>query len=201
MTRGGRKGGMTAAEVREALRSNPEWVAMNRKADEQEAALLLAEKPIVEALRRAGVEVQSVWDLVNSDGPYSAAIPVLLEHLVRPYPVRIREGIARALAVPEANVGWHVLAREFEGEVDATTCGMKYALAVALGGASTDVELERVLRWVTDPSLGRNRVPLLRALARSRDPRSLEVLGQLANDPTLKVDAEKALRHRMRRRR
>jgi HEAT repeat protein len=58
------------------------------------------EAPVVGALNDAGVHVQSIWDLVNSAGPYPKAIPVLLKHLSKPHPPSVREGIARALASP-----------------------------------------------------------------------------------------------------
>ena len=51
------------------------------------------------ALAEVGVEVESVWDLVNSkDDHYADAVPVLVEHLQdESYPDRVREGIARSV--------------------------------------------------------------------------------------------------------
>ena len=47
-----------------------------------------------------GVEIDSVWDLVNTAEPYPAALPVLMEHLERDgYPDRVMESLGRALAV------------------------------------------------------------------------------------------------------
>ena len=95
-----------AADLMAELRSNPEWVRKNeereakRRADEDR--FKVEEEPIATDLGGVGLKVGSVWDLVNSSASYPAALPILLEHLRRPYHPRIREGLARALAVQEA---------------------------------------------------------------------------------------------------
>jgi len=65
-------------------------------------------------LREVGLDVKSVWDLINAPARYEQAIPVLLQHLRLPYSDRIREGIARALAVPDARHAWPTLVAEFK---------------------------------------------------------------------------------------
>src|SRR5690349_21720629 len=102
---------MTAAELLQTLARDPGWVAANASREstraELEAFFAHAERPIVEDLRSVGVEVDSVWDLVASDDPYPAALPVLLAHLEEGgYPDRIMEGLGRALAVGPSGVFW-----------------------------------------------------------------------------------------------
>src|SRR6266540_6440176 len=110
--------GMTAAELMalkaDRLRTNPEYRAQTEKVKAEREArvweLREAEKPIVEDLRRAGVDVSSVWDLVNTSVPYPDALPVLLEHLQRGgYPDKVMEGLATALAVRPASFAWENL--------------------------------------------------------------------------------------------
>ncbi|WP_241975559.1 MULTISPECIES: hypothetical protein [unclassified Cryobacterium] len=61
-------------------------------------------------LRSAGVEVNSVWDLVNTADPYPKALPILLDHLQRGgYPDRIMESLGRALGVGPAASVWETL--------------------------------------------------------------------------------------------
>jgi hypothetical protein len=60
------------------------------------------EEPLLQALHRVAVTVNSVWDLVNTTDSYVPAIPILAEFLSRPHHIRIREGIVRALTTPEA---------------------------------------------------------------------------------------------------
>jgi len=153
-----------------------------------------AEIPIIEALRSRGFEVKSVWDLVNTKRRYPDAVPVLLEHLTQSFPERVREGIARALAVPEARSGWPILLETFRRETDTTTVGVKWALALALGATGTDEVLDDVFALLRDKRLGENRVPLLQILCRSNDPRSFELLNELKDDESIGRDVKLALR-------
>ena len=86
------------------------------------------QEPLVAALTAAGWppkvqqcgETRSVWDFVNTVEPYPHLLDTLAEHLIRPYHERIKEGIARALAVREAK-GTHiprVLMEELKKETD-----------------------------------------------------------------------------------
>jgi len=123
-----------------------------------------------------------VWDLVNSDEPYPEALPILLAHLQRPYPGRVREGIARALAVRDARFGWDVLIRLYEeepGDSDA-----KKGLAAAIAAASDDEVLDDVIAMANDARHGESRLLLLRALERSKKPRAKEALTELSGDPS-----------------
>ena len=81
-------------------------------------------------LQAAGFDVGSARDLVNTAQPYKKAVPILLKHLDKPYPGRGREGIARALAVPEAKSGWGVI---MHADQNAEEKDVKDGLAVASG--------------------------------------------------------------------
>lgn len=78
------------------LQSNPDWVARNKERERfrqaRAAHFRNLEEPVVQALRKAGVHVDSVWDLVNTSVPYPDAIPVLLEHVQRPYHDEVKGG-------------------------------------------------------------------------------------------------------------
>lgn len=154
------------------------------------------QKTLVEELGRAGERVSSVWDLVSKEAPYPFAIPILVEHLSKPHHPRIREGIVRALAVPEAHGVWPQLVAAFKSEQDD---GMKAALAIAVGGASGAEDTEQLRALVHDEDLGTFRVPLIWGLAKSRDPMATEVLRKLRDHPELGAEARKGLRKRKRR--
>jgi hypothetical protein len=179
----------TAAEIAAELEADPAYREMRARQDAAVAAIekkvQQAEAPLVRDLNAAGVGVASVWDLVNTAAPYPAGIPVLLEHMQRDYPPEVREGIARSLAVPEASWGWDILLSLFTQEPAGGTRNVKWALACALGGAATDDVLDRLIALVRDKSVGENRMALLSALARSKDPRSRQVLEELRADPQL----------------
>jgi hypothetical protein len=101
-----RKGYVSAVDLMAKLQSDPEWVAQNAEREAKrvaaEARFRVEEEPIIRDLAKAGYDVGSVYDLVNTTASYPSAIPVLLDHLSRDYHPRIRQGIGRALAVVEA---------------------------------------------------------------------------------------------------
>ena len=188
-----KKESMTAAELMARLNADPRFVAERAARDAEfqrlDAALEQAETPLVEELRFAGFAVNSVWDLVNTAAPYVGALPILFAHLQRPYPVPIREGIARALA---ARSGWELLTRLFREERDRRA---KDGLAVAIAEAADDTVIDDVIALVLDTQQGTSRVLLLSALARSRDPRAKVALSELATDPDLNREI-RAIRRR-----
>jgi len=143
----------------------------------------LEEEPILADLRVVGWDVKSVWDLVQTRSRYSDAIPVLFKHLLRPYSDRIREGIARALAVvePEVSKAWPTLAEEFRkapmgwgiiarGDAREYRLGTKDGLAHALSVAVTNETLPALIALAKDRMQGESRVLLLSGLRKSKDP-------------------------------
>lgn len=96
----------TAEEVMAEREKDPEWVAMRdahaAEMQVKEERYLTEETPLREALHKLGYPVKWVWDFVNTAQSYPDALPVLIDHLRRPYSDDVREGIARALAVREA---------------------------------------------------------------------------------------------------
>jgi hypothetical protein len=98
-----RRGPRTAEEFLAELEKDPLYRARMEKRERERllvnARLRRQEQPLLTALSRVGVTVESVWDLVNTSEAYPEAIPVLVQHLWLPYDLRIKEGIARALTV------------------------------------------------------------------------------------------------------
>jgi hypothetical protein len=177
----------TATELLAELAADPAYQArraeqdreLRQRAEEDRRA----EAPLVTDLHGVGVAVESVLDLVNRASPYPDAVPVLLDHLQRPYPQRVREGIARALAVPESKSGWMALRRAFQQEEDPTTHGVKWALACALGAAADEEVIRDVAALAREARHGLNRLAFVKALRRSRDPLAAQVLEELRQDP------------------
>jgi hypothetical protein len=186
---------ITAGELAARLNADPAFVARRAREEEERerraAEWRRAEAPLVEELRDAGYPVESAWDLVNTPGSYPRAVTILLAHLARPYPAAVREGIARALAVPEAKVGWNILTQLYREEEDARA---KDGLAVAIAGAAGDDAIGDVIALASQPQHGPSRVLLLLALQRSNDPRARAALIALRTDPDLKKEIEVILR-------
>jgi HEAT repeat protein len=186
----------SAAELMAELASDPALRAMQqRRATERlqvEAQLASAEQPLLEALGQQGVRLFSVWELVNSAQTPAALIPTLCEHLAKPYPSKVREAIARALAVPASLSVWTSLESVFETERDPA---VKWAVHLALAAAADRSVLDRLLRLALDRRHGRARALLAYSLGRMRDDeRAAKALRVLTADTDIGVEAKRASR-------
>ena len=195
-----RKGRITAAEAMARLNADPEFVARRELAERElrarEEEWRRAEAPLVHDLRGAGLAVQSVWDLVNTAAPYTEVLSILLEHLQLPYPVPVREGIARALAVPQAKFALGALFDLYRKECEKRA---KDGLAVAIAAIADDDDIDTVITLVRDPKNGTGRVLLLSALERSRAPQAQATLREFERDPEIGNEVQRILRGRRRR--
>jgi len=141
------------------------------------------------------VKVTSAWDLVNTAKPYPDALPVLLQHLQRPYPDRVREGLARALAVRSAAAfAWETLVRLYREESAGTDA--KDGLAVALAAIATSAELDELLELVRNARHGQSRILLISGIARSRSDKARKALAGLADDPVVGTEVTRRLERR-----
>lgn len=182
------RGPVSAEELMAELEADEEYQAAIKLQDDvrerRAAEWRRAEKPLVDELRRAGFEVESAWDLVNTSTPYPAALPVLLEHLGRRYPDRVREGIARALAVGrDAMFGWDRLVHLYRDEPAGSDA--KDGIAVALAAICDDDVVDELIELARDAEHGESRILLLRALKRSRASQARLELERMAADPVL----------------
>lgn len=191
----------TLAEFHAALKAEGKWDEFQamRKAKSEELAkrkaeLDAAQAPLVEALRATGLDVNSVWNLVNTAEPYPEAVPVLFEHLYKPYPERIVEGILRALAVPDSRPRWPELLDLFEKYPSQATSGLRWAAGCALSASADDEVIGEVMRIVADPRYGFERLAFLDVLARSNNARAKMMLHELRDDPVLGKEIKKQRR-------
>ena len=186
-----RRGPITAVEALQQLEADPEWCA-RRDAKEAERAertrqLRLEQMELLRDLHATGNEVGSVWDLVNTAKPYPKAFPVLLDHLLRPYSDRTREGIARALAVKDARpIAWEVMfglirSRSLPKEVAD-------AVMVAISSMARPADLSTLIETLADKSLGSSRIFLVRNLMQSKRPEARQALMHNRADPDLQKE-------------
>jgi len=180
---------LTAEQFLRSLEADPDY--RRRRSEQDEALAKLdalyrqAEAPLVSDLANLGISVESVWTLVNGPNSYDKAIPLLLDHLQRPYPDAIRDGIARALGVPAAgHLGWRILVDEYHRVGDKES-RVKDGLAAALSGASNDSVIQELIALVKDKFNGNSRLLLLLGIKRSKRPEALQAITELADDPQL----------------
>ena len=107
---------------------------------EQMDLLAKDEEPIISDLKKIGINVTSVWDLVNNKphpflktnyiGDYSIAYPLLVKHLDYKYHSKTIEGIIRALTEKKAkDIASDKILELFYKETDKN---LKWVMANAL---------------------------------------------------------------------
>lgn len=196
------RGPISAAELarfkEEMLRNDPEYRAEVEavEAERQERARCLrdAEQSVVLDLRSAGVQVDSVWDLVNMPEPYPSALPVLMDHMERGgYPERVMESLGRALAVKPSVAFWERLKVRW---LEARDPGEEDGAAVALAACATKSELEDLIGFLALEERGQSRTYFMRPILRVGGDRGREVVVALRSNPLLGKEATALLRRR-----
>jgi len=167
-------------------------LAKRRAEREAAVAYAEAERPVVAALRSAGLEIDGLDDLLRPID-YRRQIPVLVEWLGKSHNMDVREAIVRALSTPSAKpLASEPLVREFRAlehpELYRWTVGS--ALEALDDRGLDDVLLELAL----DRRYGRARQMVVEALARNEDQdRAMETLVQLLADEDVAGHATVAL--------
>lgn len=192
---------ISATELMAQLEKDLDYARKTRasEAERQQRvqALREAEQPIIAELRGAGVQVNSVWDLVNTSEPYPDALPVLLRHLeVGGYPDRVMESLGRALAVKPAVAVWDTLRRLY---VTAEGPGQREGLAVALAASATSKQFAALVELLNEADGGTTRVHFLRPIKRVGGPAGRSLLESLREDATFGKEAAALLGRAKRR--
>jgi len=150
---------LSATELMNRLQSDPDWVrenaereARHKAAVEQRREEMRPEQtPLLADLAAAGVKVDSVWDLVNAKWSYPAAIPVLAAHLQRVRHPVLREGIGRALTVPEAQgAAARVILSELQRPSGESPHSVRWVLANALTLAGDESIMDEIKALIAD---------------------------------------------------
>jgi len=139
-------------------------------------------KPLLDDLEKNGINIESVWDLVNTKSSYPAAIPILIAHLPRPYDIKNKEGIVRALGVKEAKgIACRVILDEYKrsnNEKDSYRFTFGNAMSVII----TPEYTEDVIEIVQDEKNGNSRQMFVASLSKVGSLRVIAVLERLLSD-------------------
>lgn len=158
--------------------------------------------PLLRELRDAGIDIESVGELVGRATPYPSAIPILLRHLQLSYSDAVRATIARCLAVPEPEViaSWKMIESLYleaktakgivaPGDTRKFDLSFKDALACTLAVIATDENREALLRLLRNKRNGPSRILVLRGLTRVLEGQNLvAIYDELSNDSELSVE-------------
>lgn len=176
---------------------------VHRKELEVTIPLLNAElDPVYSDLRALGLVFLGLPDARAMTMPeYRHAIPILVEHLRRPYCDDALGIIALSLQVrmPEVKSAWpellaiYLKARDGHGirrpgETVPRTFLFKMHLANVLLYAYRPKHLNDMIALLKDPDQGDARTLLLSALRRSKDPKAIQTINDLADDPVFATE-------------
>lgn len=198
-----RRGPVSAADVvaekERRLREDPDYRAAVEQAEAERVARAqerqVASRPVLNELKVAGVEVDSLWHLYKQPDAYDAAIPILLDHLRRGYPERTLQDIGHALPFKPPAKWWD----EFKALYLATESdAVRDRLGAALASCAVRKHYEDLLRFIRDEALGESRIYFLRPIHRIGNRMSVgqgrAVIEPLADDPVLGKETTAILR-------
>lgn len=186
---------MGAEEFATTLAADQEYqrgrAAFDEQLEAQASVWRSAEAPLVAELHAVGLDVTSVWDLVNTDTPYPSALPILLQYLeAGDLPDRVLEGVGRSLAVGPSVEFWD---RLVELVVSPSSAGQAEGAAVALAGCATDRKVDDLIRVVSETKRRREHIYLLRPISKHGGQRGKDLLISLEFDPVLSTEARALL--------
>lgn len=191
------------AELNRRMAEDPDYrrevEAEEARRAEESRIMLVAQQPIVADLAALGIETDSVWNLYRIPESRPKAIPVLLDHLTRPYPDKVLTGIGVALEDKSARAWWPELKALY---LNTSNAKVRDRLAAVLSGVATKVHYDDVLSFLVDESLGATRIYFLRPVNRignrMASGKGRRVIEELAADPLFEKEAKAILAGRSR---
>jgi hypothetical protein len=150
----------------------------------------LEEQRLVAELQDAGLNVDSIWDLVNSNQQFPEVLPILVNWLSRLEPNSperatrsFAEAVVRSLSVPKAPKGTAAKMIKLLTECDMTLpSGLPWAIGNALSIVAEDSNFDRLAEIVRDTYFGIARQGVVLALGKSRRPEAVDVLLGVLDD-------------------
>jgi hypothetical protein len=174
-------------------RAHPNYVAKKAERDrlfeERMKRIRAEDEPVLADLRRVGLSYETVGHLVASPNKaYLNATPILLKHmLIETYPPRLRETLARSLAMKQVRHLWPIIIEEYEKASNLMTEGYCYkaGLAVALSIMVSEDTMDELIALAKKKEHGDSRVFFVESLVKSKSEHAKKAIEELANDPDL----------------
>jgi hypothetical protein len=157
----------TAEEVRAELDADPEYQKLLERLDEEHARQVAenqqAEKPVLAALRDAGLYVKSITELLDEDLELDPQIvATLIEQIPKIASRDILDGVVRSLIGAKEPFDGECLIRLFESSNDNE--GIRWTISYVMTRSRVTDISEWAIAAVTTSSYGIAREPLIRAL-------------------------------------
>lgn len=143
------------------------------------------QKDIVDELQSVGLNVNTIYDLVNTRKAYPEAIDILLKHLPRPYHLKNKEGIIRALTVKEAaGKASPVLIAEYNN-TPKDNMYYRWVIGNAITQTITRADIDSILQIIQDKENGSSRSSFILALGKIKPKNAEDILIDLLDDDEL----------------
>ena len=140
-------------------------------------------KGFIKELGQAGIRIDSIWDLVNTNERYPEAIEPLLKYLPLVKDSRTKEGFIRALAVKEAKGrSIPLLLKEFE-RASKQKLDLRWVIGNAINAGFTKEHVESLYPIVLDEENRWARDGFIRAISKVRTEETRSVLMQVIDAP------------------
>jgi len=141
------------------------------------------------------LQVKSVEELYREPVDYRAAIPILIKWLPRVDNTAVKTALVRALSIKWARpAAARPLIEEFRKAPESEELGLKWTIGSALSEVADADVFDDLVELVRDKQHGRAREMLAVALAKTKDPRAVDVLIKLLDDEQIAGHAVYALR-------
>ncbi len=150
-------------------------------------------KGLIGELKKVGIEITTIWDLVNTNKKYPEAIEILTNHLLNNYSDQNTEGIVRSLIVKEAkgkaNEELKVLYERTPKEKD----NLRWVIGYAIVTVMTPRDGEWILSNALDKSNSGSRGIFISRLARVKSEKTEDILIDLLDDNEVTIFALQSL--------
>jgi HEAT repeat protein len=145
-------------------------------------------------LSKVGIEINDIYELVNTNEPYPTAIPVLLNLLVKGIDHSgTKEGVVRALAVKEAiGKASPVLIDEYN-RISKDKMLLRWVIGNTIYTTITGDDIENIIPIVQDKTNGMSRQMFVAALGKVTSEKAENVLINLLADEEVVPQALEAL--------
>jgi len=148
------------------------------------------EAELVEDLKKVGIYISSVWDLLKRSDNYNEALTILIDYLKKAEDVRLKEGIVRAMGVKGFNAAVPLLIAEYKiSDHD----GYKWAIANTLEIIAPKESIDELNEIMADRKHGDARQMIALALGRIKDESSVNILIESLNDSDVYLHSIAAL--------
>src|ERR1700686_1829639 len=188
----------TAAALMAALKKDPDYqehIALkDRERNHAIADVELNSRPILDDLRKIGINVTSLDELRTSGRRYEEAIPILVLWLKATESDKIREALVRTLSVPWASDKAERPLIDLFLSLDSNRHhAIKWAIGNALSILATKEYLDQLIEIAQDRRHGTPRQMVVLGLGNIPDERSESTLIALLADPEVAGHAVMAL--------